>query len=359
MKATRILALLAVALPLAFVSCSDDDDDDNGGGSSSGSAWVDESGTYNVYTTVLEGNDGTAYQLASVYEGSYKIYAYDYDTDSRWISVYDWGDQYRLNFNDDGSFKGLTPNDGIYSFSMSFNADGYVSKFSFTETSESEYESGTGQEMTTYSYTDGYLTQVSMSSWGNWKDDDGSYTESSNYTLTLTWVDGNLIKMDGSSSESSDGDTWYGADTYTYEYGNERNDSRQFLAAISEMVEGDYDDFIWLLGMPGLLGKGPVNLPTSCTNVSTYNEDGEEGRDEYSYRFSYTKGSNGLISTEKFDGTTYTYYYVTFGDNTRSAVTSPFEEASSTSAKAKGMSRHSKHEKMRGKRKDKITVTEQ
>ncbi|MCD8312740.1 MAG: hypothetical protein LUC24_01100 [Bacteroidales bacterium] len=161
------------------------------------------------------------------------------------------------------------------------------------------------------------MTKVSCSE-NETEDDYGdTYTYSSSLTATLTWSKGNLTKVVIKEDGTDDGDKYSSTDTYVYEYGNEVNEYKQPLMALSEVYEnfGDYSDLMFI----GYFGIGTSYLPTSVEERYVYSDDEEDEDETWSWEASYTTNSNGTIKTEKFVDT-YTYAYYTL--STRSATPS-------------------------------------
>ncbi|MCD8290607.1 MAG: hypothetical protein LUC91_03790 [Prevotella sp.] len=325
MKTIKILSLVAVALPMAFISCSDDDDE----------------ASYDKSVSMVSTDDGNVYQLTSIKVGSYNRYVYNYDDEGRCTYFYDWGDKYYI---EQPGFK-ITTDDEDESISVSFNGDGYVSKITWSESYDDYDEVGTETLTSTYSYSGSNLTKVSFSYTDKWKEDGKSYTGTESGSLTLTWKNGNLTKMTGSytGKDNYEDYTESGTDTYTFEYGNSNNGCKQFLIALAYQIE-DYDDFITAFGMAGFMGKGPADLPTSCTCEYSYKDsDGDNGSYEDTFESSYSSYSDGRIRTETCDGTTYTYGYASYEDDTRAAIATPFDDAFSAPEKANGKRMHGIH----------------
>ncbi|MCD8266104.1 MAG: hypothetical protein LUC33_03010 [Prevotellaceae bacterium] len=305
MKTTRIIALMAVALPMAFISCSDDDD---------------EGGSPKVSNSVFAG-----YQLTSVKVGSNERYAFEYDEEGRCTYIYDWGDKYYI---EQPGFK-ITADweDEDNNISVSFNGDGYVSKI--VENFSDEYSGYVDAWTSTWtlSYSGGYLTKVDYSAVNKYTEDGYTETYKETGSLTLTWENNNLTKMEGKLS-GSNGDSE--TDTYTFEYDDDVNGCQQCPITILDQIV-DWNDYADCFGLPGYLGKGPAYLPTSwkVEYVKSYSDEDDDDPHTYSGSCSFTTYSDGRIKTEYYDGSTYTYSYASYDDedDTRAAVATPFDDA--------------------------------
>ncbi len=309
MKTIKILALMAIALPMAFISCSDDDDASSSPSSDS---------------AIITTSDGDQMLLTSIKSGSYNYYRFDYDDEGRCTSVYGGCWDYDISYD---PYKIVNDEDDDISFS--FNGSGYVTKVTYSWSYKGSGWEESGKCTTNISYDGDHPTKITESYNGTEIEDGDKYTYSGSGTATLTWKNGNMTLMSVTWKESdSDGDNWTGKATYTYEYGNTPNECRQHTLALNEAY---YEmDFTEDLGFIGYFGKGTSNLPTSYEE--TWEEEWDDG-DEYNYSspysLSYTTNSDGTIKTEKINSTTYTYSYSTLASYTRSAVPT-FEDAFST-----------------------------
>ncbi len=333
MKTIKVLALMAIALPMAFVSCSDDDDDDALSAPPS-DALSAPSEDVSIITT----EDGDLLLVKSISGGSrYNTVSFTYDSQGRCTSANCWGewtsyfsyDPYKMEIEMDDLEDG---EEDAYSIDLSFNGSGYVYWAKLNDTWKEEGYSGSETVYYSFSYdSDGHLTKVSFSdSWSEVEDGD-RYSGSDNGDMTITWESGDITKVVVNDKETEDGYTDESKDTYTYEYGSTQNEYRQYLLAttigLSDWVTGFAD-----LSFIGYLGKGTAHLPTSCKYEYEGNEDGDTYSDTYSDTFSYEKNSDGTIKTEKWDGETYNYTYTSLDSDdydTRSAVPT-FEDAFST-----------------------------
>lgn len=110
--------------------------------------------------------------------------------------------------------------------------------------------------------------------------------------LTLTWEEGNLVKVDRIYTEKEDveGEGLSYPFSFNIGYGNEENPLRQFTKGLSDIR------FFWgewgieELFMIGLFGVGPVNLPIDKKEIG----DGIIS----SYQYSYIINDNGTIHSE-------------------------------------------------------------
>ncbi len=313
MKTIKILALMAIALPMAFISCSDDDDDAPSSPSDDGS----------VITT----NDGDRLLVKSISEGPKdQTLSFNYDSQGRCTSANCWNDwtmyfsydPYKVEWDDN------TNSINDCSLDFSFNSSGYISKVNW-KYYEEDYEfdeSYNGSESYSYSYdSDGHLTKVSVSYSGSGMEDGYKYSGSGNAEMTVTWRSGDITQVVLSGKEKEGGETYEFKETHKYEYSSTQNEYQQYVLAIVE------DAYEWMtawadLAFIGYFGKGTAHLPTSW-----------ECEDEYGYTYSstssYTKNNDGTIKTEKWNSGTYNYTYMSLDSDTRSAV-STFEDAFAT-----------------------------
>lgn len=124
-----------------------------------------------------------------------------------------------------------------------------------------------------------------------------AYSESVKGTITNTWNNGNLTKsvMSATYTGIEDGMKYSEKESSTIEfvYSNQINTFKQFPVLIAQEISEDMTYF----AVPGLVGVGPVNLPTS--SVYKYYEDGYNETEESSYTF--ILNDNGSIHSEQIN----------------------------------------------------------
>lgn len=302
-------AALIASFCIGFTACSNDDDDDNGGKGGSSAAPTPE----------LTDINGNGVQLTSVgdiwfrYDENGKLSSFG-DSDG---GYYLDGNSFTLTYKDveSGYLDGYYTSS--YTAKVTLNGSGLISKITYTEETKYTDEDFASKTSATVSYqynSDRQLTGGSMSGSGEWSEDGYHVSYTGTGSLTNTWTNGNLIKsnqesrISGKVSGQSYNQTI--AETYTYSYGDMANPIKQMPYLICDNLTGEE---LGMLGLIGLFGVGPVNLPT--VYVVTELEDGEE----YSRTsaLSYTLNDNGTIATESGGGYKLTYQY---GTGTRAIV---------------------------------------
>lgn len=195
--------------------------------------------------------------------------------------------------------------------SATFTPEGYLSgmkyeidiyhyghTYSYTEIWKREYS---------YKYNDsGNVTEV----YGNVKyirEEGGPPKISENETFqSFIWENGNLVSITSTFLESVEGES---LPPYTVTHNISYNDKAentffQYPMSLALLFDGSYYSF---LGVPlGLMGKGPVNIPTSVETVDRYGEKTIKPID-------ITMGDiiNGktVIVKEEYEGITYEFTY--------------------------------------------------
>ncbi len=294
-----------IAMSMTFISCSDDDDE---GGS----------GVPDANVSVITTQDGEAVLVKSI--GSNISFNYDdqgrctYAKESSYTSFDISYDPYMIEYYDSDWLES--------SLVLSFNGSGYVSKYSCEFYDEDRYGSIKATETASFSYdSDGHITKISLS-YNETEDFYGEiYTGSGSAEQTFTWQGGDMTKVVFSEKEKYDGETYEYKWTSTLDYSDTTNDCYQYVKATADEVTDGGS--LAVLAYIGYFGKGTAHLPTAIETVEE--EDGYT--DTYSSTYSYTKNSNGTISTETVNRSTYTYTYTSVSSDTRS--TAPVVEESS------------------------------
>ncbi len=326
MKTIKILSLVAVALPMAFISCSDDDDN-NSAPSADSSVITTTEGNKLLLTSVVNGS--------SRYDGVW----FQYDDLGRCTYANLWGDLFfNMSYDPYEVTMDLDEEGDDITLSMSFNGNGYLSKYTltddWTETYYGNEDSGSDKETVSLSYnSNGQLTSVSLSYSGNEVYDGERDSYSGSGSATFTWENGNLVKIVDKITEKEYGYTYTYTQTSTFGYSGTVNKYRQYtMIAIAGDEEGCLADIIDF-GFIGYLGVGPTYLPTSLEIIYEDNDDGDVYSYKDTYSSSYTLNDDGTVATEKHNNSTYTYTYSNVGEDTRAAVPTPFDNALSPAEK--------------------------
>lgn len=295
-----LLGMLAVCGACLFTSCSDSDGD---GGSAPKTPVATFSGKLLAEAGPFQymyDEYGRCYQIngSRNYEDNYYI---DYDKGTIVIEGEE-GEEARVSFNGKGYITGL---------SASWN---------YTD-ERGNGERGNGK--VTFSYDgDGHVVSEVNSSSGTEIYDGEKISYTGSYNGTYTWKNNNLVKTVVKEVFNEDGDIEIDEDTYTVEYGNEKNITGQITFAISAALNNDTFEPLAIIGM---LGKGTANLPSvvSWTSKQT-NGDGDIVHTwEGSNGASYTLNSDGTVRSESYGYTTRNYTYVTIdagSDRTKASV---------------------------------------
>ena len=219
--------LMASLLSVNFTSCSSDDNggDDTGGG----------------YTKPhsITGTDGVQYLLYSV---NYISYSYDVNG---LLTSYKMNNTGTYRVGEDFT---ITDPDGQVS-KVTLNGKGYITKITSEQTYSTYRESG----VITFSYNgDGQMTSYNYVRKEEGQDNGESYSETLTIKASMSYSDGNLVKIELTENGTP-------SSTYQYTYDKEKeNSTRQNLFVFYPIAP--HTDFIPLV-MIGALGKGPKNLP--------------------------------------------------------------------------------------------------
>ncbi len=251
MKPSKILVLLALALPMALCSCSDD-----GGQPASSNSMI---------TTL----DGDLLQVTSVKTGtsSYSGFTFSYDQQGRCTHINNYGELF-FYFEYD-PFKVTTQMDNDdENYSMSFNGSGYVANDSYSGTYNEDGERGSETYSTSYSYSGDHLTKVTSTYSDECIDVEDGYKESysGTATATLSWENNDISKVVISYDEKweEDGESGRdkGTETYTYSYSDTENGCRQMVHAVYDVLS-DLEEACDGFAIIGWLGRGTAHLPSS------------------------------------------------------------------------------------------------
>ncbi len=121
-----------------------------------------------------------------------------------------------------------------------------------------------------------------------------------NYTINLTWEDGNLINAEVETKQDIAGNSITTHKQYTFEYSNQENKYLQPLMAFDNYYAPGGYQFM------GFFGKGPKNLPVSCVLVITNDDKPSE---EITFSYSYILNEDGTINIESINSDVFTYTY--------------------------------------------------
>jgi hypothetical protein len=297
-KMTKHLSLMLSLLlcsALLWTACSSDDDDngDNGGGGSAAK----------LIPGVYEGEDGISYRLTSSGENDY---------------VYDaQGNLTLISGGEDGNYEITTNPFTLYrsnkygSISISkcsFNAQGYLTKFTLNEIYDysGEYQDATSVYSISYN-GNGQISKISTSETEVEKWEGETYKGSGSEELTFTYENGNLINVKEVVKGSIAGYSFKGNGLTAFTYGSIANAAQQYTLGVGHYIS--IDDQVAALAMIGYLGKASKYLPTQIRYTYTYSGDEQEEEDETA-TYSYKLGTNNsLVITEKENNSTYTYKY--------------------------------------------------
>ena len=309
-----------------FTACSDDDDE-NGGGQPS--APVIGSGDTNAGArlTSISNDRGYGYYFQYNEDGTVQRISEGYDEeDEDWIAM--TYNPFRMEASDYGFLK-----------NVSFNDDGYLTHLAaeYSESDEEEGWSETGTEDMKCTYnSNGNLTKITFTGSYRGKEDGESFSGQYTASITYSWIEGNLAKIQSTYNDFEDGESWRHTETYEFEYSDEVNKFQQYIIAVD-----DANDFSEYFAPIGWLGKWSKNYPSSCTVLDV--EEDSEGKYEDTYTRSWSNfstTSDGLLSGYKYDGTEYTYTYDNTAPTAKKAAAKQMLGNNAPSPRTKKMSRH-------------------
>lgn len=155
------------------------------------------------------------------------------------------------------------------------------------------------------------------------QDDISKETNNIDLNMVFSWQDGNLTKATSTQTDKVSGTdegekysfTYRETKTNEFEYSSAENPLRQMPYSIAELIRIDDGDF-GAIGLTGLFGAGPANLPVRYVNITVAEEikDGEEpygGTYTHTHNISISLNSNGTFASE--NGTKYYYSPVISG----------------------------------------------
>ena len=308
-----------------FTACSDDDDENGGGqpsapvigpgGTNSGARLTSISDSWGgIYFQYNE--DGTVKRIFDGYDGE----------EEDWIAM--TYNPFRMEASDYGFLK-----------NVSFNDDGYLTHLAaeFSESDEEEGSSETGKEDMKCTYnSNGNLTKITFTGSYRGKEDGESFSGQYTASITYSWKEGNLAKIQSTYNDFEDGESWRHTETYEFEYSDEVNKFQQYIIGVD-----DANDFSEYFAPIGWLGKWSKNYPSSCTVLDV--EEGPEGKYENTYTRSWSNfstTSDGLLSGYKYNRTEYTYTYDNTAPTAKKAAAKQMLGNNAPSPRTKKMSRH-------------------
>ena len=288
MKKIKFLSmLLAFALSVGFVSCTEDEDDNNG-------TVVVPNGTNGTITPgLVNGKRLTGVGVANI----------EYDEEGRVIAFTDNGyyndgeledapkyivsyNPFEINFNNDYT--------RLRVYDVTFTKEGYIKSFKNVYEDFEGEGSGVQKEEWKLSYKDGCLTKVDASGSTTENYDGETFSGKFSGRLNVKWNNGNMTQAVIYNTSNAYGYTRTDTVVYTLTYGNDENTHRQSTPA-ETLLWGEYIEMLMYLGY---FGKSSLMLPKTFE----YNEAWIEG-DEYYYRtvnnsncsYNYDKNVDGTL----------------------------------------------------------------
>ena len=311
-----------------FTACSDDDDEKGGGqpaapvigpGDSNSGARLTSISSDRMYGTYyfLYNEDGTVKRMFYGHEGE------EYEGIS-------------ITYNPFGiySIRGMSEYKNV-----SFNQNGYLSHYSddgnYMDEESEDWEKW--KEDVRYSYNgNGNLTKYVNSFSYNGVDEGENYSGHGTYTITYSWEDGNLVKIQKIYNDIENGASSKHTQTYEFEYSDEVNKYQQFVYGIEDdNFDADYFAPI------GWLGKWTKNYPSSCTILEIVED--EEGKDTWTDTYTWSNFSttnDGLLSGFNYDGSRYTYTSDTTASTAQKVAAKQTLDNNAPSPRTKKMGRH-------------------
>lgn len=265
-KLRFVTFVLCALLCAATISCGGDDEEDNSGNKQENNDNKQETTTNKLLTSA-----GDDVSLSYTSTGTIKV-AFDNET------------TYLYSYNPEK----ITTSDGSFSITdIKRNSSGAITSMKMASSNGSTYKASVSYD------SDGHITKYVL----------GNYTEA-----TFTWENEKLVKIEAKGTYSSRTET----DTAVFEYNNDqyKNTTKQYTFSQFECIVPDVS---WLY-LTGSFGRGGSYLPTKVTYTEdiTYS-DGQTSTESKEFTYSYTLNSDGTVATEKGNGTTRNYTYVTLG----------------------------------------------
>lgn len=309
-----------------FTACSDDDEE-NGGGQPSAPV-IGPGGTNSGARLTSISNDwGYGYYFQYNEDGTIKrIFDSEGEEEYDWIAM--TYNPFRIETEDYGFLK-----------NVSFNDDGYLTRLAieYSESDEEEGWSETGKDDMKLTYnSNGNLTKITFTGSYRGKEDGESFSGQYTGSITYSWKEGNLAKIQSTYNDVEDGESWKHTETYEFEYSDEVNKFQQYIIGVDDATE--YSEYFAPIGW---LGKWSKNYPSSCTVLDV--EEDSEGKYEETYTHSWSNfstTSDGLLSGYNYGGTKYTYTYDNTAPTAKKAAAKHMLGNNAPSPRTKKMSRH-------------------
>lgn len=275
-KTLRFLGAMALGLLMAPVltSCGDDEPGEGAG---------------NVQTPVYDGT-----RISSINNVPVR-----YDQQGRAVS---FGSEFSIDYSTGRIyFDDADEEEG--NVTVSFTDKGYISSIKSSWDYEDSYdgERYKGNATVQFSYDkDGHIVKLTETGKETGTGEGESSSYESNITISMTWKDGNLVKVVQDETEIEDGEKDQDRYVYDIDYGTQMNIFKQFPMSLANALS---EDTSWhILASLGFLGIGPNRIPESM-------EENDDDGDSYSYTFSISLNDNGTINSEYVEHTIYYYGY--------------------------------------------------
>lgn len=309
-----------------FMACSDDDNEKGGGqpsapvigpgGTNAGARLTSISAGYGDVISFQYNEDGT---VKRILEGEG-----DSEEGDDWFAM--TYNPFRMEYSESGFLK-----------NVSFNDDGYLTRLTieYSESNEEDGWSGTEKEDMTFTYnSNGNLTNITITGSYSEKENGEIYSEEEVYTesITYSWIEGNLVKIQRIYNGVEDGESRQHMGTFEFEYSDEVNKFQQYIIGVDHFEFSDYFAPI------GWLGKWSKNYPSSCTEL--YDEDGEYTWTHTSTWSNFSTKNDGLLSGFNYDGDRYTYTYDNIASTAQKVVAKQTLNNNVPSPRTKKMGRH-------------------
>lgn len=232
-------------------------------------------------------------------------YRFNYDDKGRCIGVddlsgYDDSDM-TIDWNK-GEIVATDSDDDTGGAPVKFKTNGQCYITEFTQSwnfKEEDYSSkGSGKASLSYDKS-GHLTKATFDSSESGTDEGEEYSYKGSSVYTLTWENGNLVRLKHEWSGVEDGEGVKGTDNYEATY--DRNSENVFKQWTEGLLGQVFSFEFSVLGHVGMFGVGTANFPSNI-------EIDEEGY-HTNYSVSVSTNSDDLISSERVGGWTYNYSY--------------------------------------------------
>ena len=298
----QLLALIVMLTGMGFSSCSKDDGGD-------------------VTTPENEIEKVTGKRLVKLDD-----LEYSYDKSGRCVGVtigsegtlkIDWNKGLIKTVQEESEYE-----DGIpQQYDFKTNGKGFITEISGSGKYQGDGYSVKYNGKMEFSYDkSGYLTKINMNTTQSAIGENGEkYNETERGIYTLTWEDGNLVKVANTFENTETGDSY--KDTYDYTISYDRTARNVFkqwsIGVMDDIFDGNFLTFFAPIGMMGI---GTANFPTSVYEEYKEIYDGREYTGSDNWTMDISTNSDDLISLEIVDGTRYEYYYDDATRSSRAAV---------------------------------------